>query len=101
MDPCPLGDDVGDEPSVVVGRERHRPTDRGVDVDPVRPDVAGEADVQQVLIDDREVNGGPRCDPRRILGTDPTRRDVVTSEGFRCREARWVRTDFPGERCVG
>ena len=49
VDARPLGDDVGDEATVVIGGEVHRPVDGGVDVDAMSPDVTGEADVEQVL----------------------------------------------------
>ena len=49
VDVGPFGDDVGDEPAVVVGGELHRAADGRVDVDPMGPDVPGESDVEQVL----------------------------------------------------
>src|SRR5580658_2393776 len=45
----PFGDDVGDQPAVVVRLEVHRPARRVADVDPVAPHVAGEPHVEQVL----------------------------------------------------
>ena len=44
----PLGDDVGDDATVVVGVEVDRFAGRGDKVDAVHPHVAGEADVEQV-----------------------------------------------------
>ena len=44
----PFGDDVGDEPAVVVGIEVERLAGRPRQVDAVHPDVAGEADVEEV-----------------------------------------------------
>src|SRR2546423_5354825 len=49
VDARPLGDDVTHEAAVVVGGEVHRAVDGRVDVDAMGPDVAGEADVEQVL----------------------------------------------------
>src|SRR5580704_10089410 len=49
VDACPLADDVGDEPAVVIGAEGHRPVDGLVDVDAMGPDISGEADVEEVL----------------------------------------------------
>ena len=49
VDARPLADDVGDETAVVIGGEVHRPVDSRVDIDAVRPDVAGEANVEEVL----------------------------------------------------
>src|SRR5436190_5806267 len=45
----PLGDDVGDQASVVGEVQVHGTADSRVDVDPVRPDVAREADLEQVV----------------------------------------------------
>src|SRR5712692_11237782 len=49
VDRPPLGDDVGDEATVVIRAELHRAPDRGTDVDAVRPNVAREADVEEVF----------------------------------------------------
>lgn len=49
----PLPHDVGDQATVVIGREIHGAVDGGTDVDPVRPDVAGEPDIEEVF------QGGP------------------------------------------
>ena len=48
VDARPLGDDVGDETTVVVGGEVHRVAGRGAQVDAVGPHVAREPDVEQV-----------------------------------------------------
>ena len=45
----PLGDDVGDEPAVVLRGRVHVVAGGGADVDAVGPHVAGEADVEEVL----------------------------------------------------
>ena len=49
VDGGPFGDDVGDEATVVISGQLHRAVDCHVDVDPVRPDVPSESDIQQVL----------------------------------------------------
>src|ERR1700753_3570470 len=45
----PFGHDVGDQPTVVVRLEVHRPACRVADVDAVAPHVAGDPHVEQVL----------------------------------------------------
>ena len=47
---------IGDEAAVVIGAQLHWAVDGGVDVDAVSPDVASEADVEQVL--ERRPNDG-------------------------------------------
>lgn len=49
VDGRPLADDVGDEATVVVGGRQHVAACRHADVDPVRPHVAREPDVEEVL----------------------------------------------------
>src|SRR5580692_10508484 len=49
VDGGPFGDDVGDQPAVVVGGELHRPAGRAADVDAVAPGVAGEPHVEEVF----------------------------------------------------
>jgi hypothetical protein len=46
--PGPFGEDVGDDASVVLGRELRVRAGRPGDVDAVHPDLAGEAHVEQV-----------------------------------------------------
>src|SRR5437667_12214752 len=49
VDRRPLGDDVGDEATVMIRGEIHRAARRRADVDSVGPHVAREADVEEVL----------------------------------------------------
>src|SRR6266542_3085350 len=49
VDRCPLTDDVGDEPSVVVGCDVHVAAGGLADVDAMSPQIAGEADVEEIL----------------------------------------------------
>ena len=73
VDAGPLGDDVGDEAAVVIGAEVHRAVDGRVDVDAMGPDVAGEADVEQVL-ERRPTDGRTERErqvPRRGRGAPP------------------------------
>ncbi len=46
VDTGPLCHNVGDKAAVVIGRQLHGAADGSVDVDTVRPDVAGESDVE-------------------------------------------------------
>src|SRR5262249_21621240 len=49
VDRRPFSDDVRDEAAVVLGGELHGPVDGGMHVDAVRPHVAREADIEEIL----------------------------------------------------
>src|SRR2546421_13000800 len=49
VDVRPFGDDVGDEPAVMIGGGMHRPAAGGVQVGAMAPHVAREAAVEQGL----------------------------------------------------
>ena len=72
VDTGPFSHDVRNEPAVVIGRELHGAIDCRVNVDPMRPDVPGESDVEQVFQGspsdgwpewERDVACGRRCAP--------------------------------------
>ena len=85
VDTGPLSHDVSNEPAVMTGRELHRAIDCRVNVDPMRPDVPGESDVEQVFQGcpsdrwpewERDVACGTWCAPPTLDRSGPDRSNV-------------------------
>src|ERR1700733_12968656 len=88
----PFGHDVGDQPTVVVRLEVHRPACRVADVDAVAPHVAGEPHVEQVL-QRPPANGRTerqRGEPHRGRGP-PAAPDRLRSDGLQLPDELRVR----------